>query len=306
MSLPMDAHASMTPADLADLLSAFNDVTGKLGRTHDELKAEVARLNRELSEANSQLARSQRLAALGEMAAGIAHEIRNPLGSIRLYARMLEDDLAGRDKERGLATRIQGAAGELERIVRDVLAFAREVRLDLRACDVSEVIERAVEACRHDGVPGWQSVGVVRAEGGGDGLLVRGDSALLAQALANVLRNAYEAMAETPRATPHRIEISAFDRRDAQGAWVVISVKDTGPGIGKDVVSRMFNPFFTTRASGTGLGLAIVHRIVESHAGRVVVRNNSERGQEPGATVEIVVPAWGENVNDRPAPAEDS
>jgi signal transduction histidine kinase len=302
----MDAHASMTPADLADLLSAFNDVTGKLGRTHDELKAEVARLNRELSEANSQLARSQRLAALGEMAAGIAHEIRNQLGSIRLYARMLEDDLAGRDKERGLATRIQGAAGELERIVRDVLAFAREVRLDLRACDVSEVIERAVEACRHDGVPGWQSVEVVRAEGGGDGLLVRGDSALLAQALANVLRNAYEAMAETPRATPHRIEISAFDRRDAQGAWVVISVKDTGPGIGKDVVSRMFNPFFTTRASGTGLGLAIVHRIVESHAGRVVVRNNSERGQEPGATVEIVVPAWGENVNDRPAPAEDS
>lgn len=302
----MDAHASMTPADLADLLSAFNDVTGKLGRTHDELKAEVARLNRELSEANSQLARSQRLAALGEMAAGIAHEIRNPLGSIRLYARMLEDDLAGRDKERGLATRIQGAAGELERIVRDVLAFAREVRLDLRACDVSEVIERAVEACRHDGVPGWQSVEVVRTEGGGDGLLVRGDSALLAQALANVLRNAYEAMAETPRATPHRIEIGATVRCDAQGEWGVISVKDTGPGIGKDVVSRMFNPFFTTRASGTGLGLAIVHRIVESHAGRVVVRNNSERGQEPGATVEIVVPAWGENVNDRPAPAEDS
>lgn len=302
----MDAHASMTPADLADLLSAFNDVTGKLGRTHDELKAEVARLNRELSEANSQLARSQRLAALGEMAAGIAHEIRNPLGSIRLYARMLEDDLAGRDKERGLATRIQGAAGELERIVRDVLAFAREVRLDLRACDVSEVIERAVEACRHDGVPGWQSVEVVRTEGGEDGLLVRGDSALLAQALANVLRNAYEAMAETPRATPHRIEIGATVRCDAQGEWGVISVKDTGPGIGKDVVSRMFNPFFTTRASGTGLGLAIVHRIVESHAGRVVVRNNSERGQEPGATVEIVVPAWGENVNDRPAPAEDS
>lgn len=302
----MDAHASMTPADLADLLSAFNDVTGKLGRTHDELKAEVARLNRELSEANSQLARSQRLAALGEMAAGIAHEIRNPLGSIRLYARMLEDDLAGRDKERGLATRIQGAAGELERIVRDVLAFAREVRLDLRACDASEVIERAVEACRHDGVPGWQSVEVVRTEGGGDGLLVRGDSALLAQALANVLRNAYEAMAETPRATPHRIEIGATVRCDAQGEWGVISVKDTGPGIGKDVVSRMFNPFFTTRASGTGLGLAIVHRIVESHAGRVVVRNNSERGQEPGATVEIVVPAWGENVNDRPAPAEDS
>lgn len=302
----MDAHASMTPADLADLLSAFNDVTGKLGRTHDELKAEVARLNRELSEANSQLARSQRLAALGEMAAGIAHEIRNPLGSIRLYARMLEDDLAGRDKERGLATRIQGAAGELERIVRDVLAFAREVRLDLRACDVSEVIERAVEACRHDGVPGWQSVEVVRTEGGGDGLLVRGDSALLAQALANVLRNAYEAMAETPQATPHRIEIGATVRCDAQGEWGVISVKDTGPGIGKDVVSRMFNPFFTTRASGTGLGLAIVHRIVESHAGRVVVRNNSERGQEPGATVEIVVPAWGENVNDRPGPAEDS
>lgn len=305
MSLPAHDAASMTPADLADLLAAFNDVTGKLGRTHDELKGEVARLNRELSEANSQLARTQRLAALGEMAAGIAHEIRNPLGSIRLNARMLEEDLRGRDKELALAARIQGAAVELERIVRDVLAFAREFRLAPGACDVSEVVDRAIEACRHDGVPGWRTVEIDRRDEG-KGLVARADCAMLGQALANVLRNAYEAMAETPRESPHRIEIDALVREEAGASWGVISVKDSGPGIGKDVVSRMFNPFFTTRASGTGLGLSIVHRIVDAHAGRVVVRNNADQGSGPGATVEIVVPAWTKTKAVRHMPAEDA
>ena len=81
--------ASVSPAELAELMSTFNQVTGRLQSTHESLRTEVARLQEELREANEQLQRSKRLAALGEMAAGIAHEVRNPLGSIRLYARML-------------------------------------------------------------------------------------------------------------------------------------------------------------------------------------------------------------------------
>src|SRR5262249_30890105 len=103
---PVHPGAGLDPADLAGLLAAFNDVTAKLQASHEQLRAEVSRLTRELGEANAQLERSRRLAALGEMAAGIAHEVRNPLGSIRLYARMLEEDLAHSPSEQTIAGKI--------------------------------------------------------------------------------------------------------------------------------------------------------------------------------------------------------
>jgi signal transduction histidine kinase len=117
------------PGELAELLGAFNDVTGRLQRTHERLQREVAGLKRELREANEQLSRSRRLAALGEMAAGIAHEVRNPLSSIRLYARMLEQDLADRPDQRSIAGRIGAAVHGLDAVVGDVLNFARELRV---------------------------------------------------------------------------------------------------------------------------------------------------------------------------------
>ncbi len=106
---PASSH-DLSVQDLAELMSAVNEVTGKLQKSHDVLRAEVARLNLELREANAQLERSRRLAALGEMAAGISHEVRNPLGSIRLYARMLEQDLSDRPEQCVVATKILRAA----------------------------------------------------------------------------------------------------------------------------------------------------------------------------------------------------
>src|SRR6185295_5586605 len=99
-----------------------------LQSTHESLREQVSRLQAELSEANAQVERSKRLAALGEMAAGIAHEVRNPLGSIRLYARMLEQDLADRPAERSIATKIASAVGGLDGVVGDVLSFARDAK----------------------------------------------------------------------------------------------------------------------------------------------------------------------------------
>ncbi len=96
------ASGALSAQDLGELIAAFNDVTARLQNSHEKLHGEVARLTRELADANAQIERSQRLAALGEMAAGIAHEVRNPLGSIRLYARMLEQDLAERQKKKDL------------------------------------------------------------------------------------------------------------------------------------------------------------------------------------------------------------
>ncbi|CAG0999399.1 Sensor protein ZraS [Phycisphaerales bacterium] len=283
--------------DLAGLMASFNEVTAKLQTSHDALRSEVARLTSELSEANAQLERSRRLAALGEMAAGIAHEVRNPLGSIRLYAKMLEEDLPSAGTEHQTAVKIGRAVRAVEGIVGDVLSFAREFRLRSAPVEVPELFDRVVELCGNDSAA-WRRVEIVRRDRSeGACPVVVGDPPLLQQALVNVVRNAVEAMAEAP-CPRHVLTLDARERRvsDSRGRGsphAVLSVRDTGPGVAPDVVARMFNPFFTTRGTGTGLGLAIVHRIVDAHVGRVVVRNNSESGEGPGACIELVLPLRG-------------
>jgi signal transduction histidine kinase len=280
--VPINALPALEPADLAGLMAAFNDVTAKLEATHEQLRAEVARLTRELGEANSQLERSRRLAALGEMAAGIAHEVRNPLGSIRLYARMLEQDLVDRPGEQTVAVKIAGAARVMEGVVSDVLTFAREFRLRPTEIDVGELFDRVLEACCHEGVPGWRGVEVVRSHRHGAVSGLEADPSLLQQALVNLVRNAFEAMADVPGRS-HRLILECA----GDSEWTTLRIRDTGPGISPEVIARMFNPFFTTRAAGTGLGLAIVHRIIDAHAGQVRVHNNKDG---PGATFEVLLP----------------
>lgn len=282
------AHARPSAGELAELIGAFNEVTGRLQATHDQLRGEVARLTRELGEANQQLERSRRLAALGEMAAGIAHEVRNPLGSIRLYARMLEQDLADRAAERDIVRRIDAAAKGLNNVVGDVLAFAREVKICPERLGVKDVLEKALDACRHEGLSRWDDIRVSWA-GVPEDAEIEADSGLLHQALVNVLRNAIEAVTEKSGAGRLKLEFRPAalvlgEGRQAPAAAITIS--DSGAGISDEVLKRMFNPFFTTRRAGTGLGLAIVHRIMDAHGGRVAARNNAEGG----ATFELIFP----------------
>jgi signal transduction histidine kinase len=279
------AGAPAAAGDLAELLRAFNDVTARLQGTHEQLRAEVNRLTRELSDANEQLERSRRLAALGEMAAGISHEVRNPLGSIALYARMLDQDLVDRPEQRKIAGKIATAAKGLDAIVGDVLTFSREFKLRPTDVVATEAFDAALESCLHDGVPGWRTVNVVRRDRAAGNVRVRADHSLLQQVLVNIIRNAIEAMESVASSrdagTSQRVLTLAIRRTTAECAatgqfknMVTLSVSDTGPGISDDVKARMFNPFFTTRSTGTGLGLAIVHRIMDAHGGRITVRDN--------------------------------
>lgn len=302
--------AAMTPAELAELLGAFNDVTAKLNSAHEALRAEVVRLQGELRAASEQLERSRRLAALGEMAAGIAHEVRNPLGSIRLYAKMLADDLHDRPGERLLAEKIAGATRGLDAVVSDVLAFSREMRVSLECVEVGAVIGPALEEClaAERESAGSPAVRVVRedATSGADGRELVCDAALLHRALVNVVRNALEAIRERPgAATPGELRVRALERRKpgpdgSARRYLAIAVHDSGPGIPAEVMGRMFNPFFTTRATGTGLGLAIVHRIIDAHGGLVDVRNEvSPGGGVAGAVVELLLPLDNQNPTPR-------
>lgn len=301
------APLALGERDLAEVLSAFNDATQKLHATHESLRAEVARLQGELTSATEQLNRSRRLAALGEMAAGIAHEVRNPLGCIRLYARMLMDDLADRPSERGIAEKIASATRGLDAVVSDVLAFAREIRLRPEAVSPWTLIDKAVdEALATDAAETSSTaiIRVVRASTAQSAGTIVCDPALVHRALVNIIRNAVQAMRDAASAAPDRPCVLGLNTRrvrlpDAARPrapdveYLAIVVSDSGPGIPTSVMERMFNPFFTTRAAGTGLGLAIVHRILDAHGGRILVSNVAETDGTPqstGAVVELLLP----------------
>lgn len=285
----LDAHR-LSATELADLVAAFSEVSDRLQQTHEALRAEVARLKDELHSAHEQLRRTRALAALGEMAAGIAHEIRNPLGSIRLYAAALEDDLADRPEQRHTARKIVSSVRGLDRVVNDVLAFARPLEPQVAVIDTREALSRAL----------WAAEARLRAARvetridiavGAESLRADGD--LLRQALVNLLRNAADAVEQRPGDdAPRRIVIRVERRRarDAAGQWAemtAIDVRDTGPGLPPSAAQRLFQPFFTTKRDGAGLGLAIVHRIVDAHAGCIRAENAAA---PPGARFTLLLP----------------
>lgn len=286
---------SLAPDELARLLASFNDVTARLAATHETLTAQVAALKSELEEANRQVERSRHLALLGEMAAGIAHEVRNPLGSIALYARMLEQDLADRPEQCRTATKIAAAVSGLERIVSDVLAFARESRPRPGPCDTADLLRAAWDAAQHDETARL-AIEPVFDPIPDEAACVTADPGMLQQALVNLIRNAVDAMADCP--PPRRIRLSAarhtvLDPDGSRRPMIALRVHDSGPGIDPTTAQRLFQPFFTTRASGTGLGLAIVHRIVDAHLGRVTLANARTLRpphDRPGAVAEILLP----------------
>lgn len=273
--------------DLRELMQTVTTTTQRLQQTHTALQSQVANLQRELAEANAALRRSESLAALGGMAAGIAHEVRNPLGSIQLYVQMLADDVADRPPQADLCGKISRAVTSIDAIVRDVLAFARDTTVRPERIEACELIERAVSAC--DSIILAGAVQVHQPERRESSAL-EVDAVLMGQALGNVIRNAVEAMVES-NCSARRLQMTAARRKlrcpgGSSAMHTILAVQDTGPGIPAAVRDRIFNPFFTTRATGTGLGLAIVHRIVDAHRGHILI-HDVESG---GTRVELCLP----------------
>ena len=277
-----DAAVTQRERELAGIISAYNDVTDRLKVAHERLTLEVARLHEELRQKNDELRRGERLAALGQMAAGLAHEIRNPLGGIALYASMLERTLADQPSA-ATATKIFQGVRALEELVREILEFAQEDRIDVRPCRLKDVLARVSESAA---ALAEKSEVMVHLAIEGD--QIHCDPERIHRALANLVVNAVQAAGRQGW-------VRVVARQDDDG--VEIEVTDSGPGIDSDHLARIFNPFFTTKASGTGLGLAICHRIIEAHQG--VVR----AGNVPGGGARFVVrlPRFGGNV-----PGEES
>ena len=263
--------------ELGRIIIAYSEVTEKLQQSHDQLTETVRALQSELGEKNRLLERKNRLAALGEMAAGLAHEIRNPLGGIQLYASMLAQDVADRPESLTTVRKISGGVRRLEALVGQVLQFSREIVAHPEPTDLAEIVDTAVEMATAK----FEERGVRCVVDGPRPLNVTIDPLLIGQALLNLLLNAAEAIEGGGDVTVRFAPPAA----DSDVRQFHLVVTDAGGGIPPQVLDRIFNPFFTTKDAGTGLGLSIVHRIVEAHEGTITATNE----QGGGARFEIRV-----------------
>ncbi len=225
-------------------------------------RGEVATLRRTLEETRQALRARDREREL--MLAGIAHEVRNPLGAMALYAGALEADLAGRPEAAHVA-RLQGELSALSHLVEEFLDFARPRAPDLELVDGALLAEEVAELCR----PTAAERGVALAPSGQG--TFQADRHQLRRAALNLVRNALEA---SPPGAAVALEVSA----PAGAAEVVLRVSDRGPGLPPEVRARLFEPFTTTRERGTGLGLALARKVALAHGGRLTVEDRPGGG----------------------------
>jgi len=264
------SQAGLRSEELLNLLDRYHVSTEKLQHSHERLQAEVARLSAELEHKNRLLARKTRLEVLGQMSAGVAHEIRNPLGAIRLYAGLLLRDLCGNPNERRLVEKIIDGVAGMETIVSDLLSFTRGFEPKLTPVTLEDVVDNALESTL---AVIEQKCVDVRLVYEGDAGQVYGDAELLKRAFVNIIRNAAEAMGDSGVLTIRT------GRGTLEGKAVrTVSFRDSGPGISDAMMDRLFDPFASDKEGGTGLGLAIVRGIVQAHGGEVQVWNAADGG----------------------------
>lgn len=251
-----------------------------------DLAERLAETNRRLEQAQAEARRSERLAALGQLSAGLAHEIRNPLGVIKGSAEMLTQKLQASDElARELAGYISTEVNRLSALVTEFLDFARPLHAQLQPADLMALLDRVLQivAGRFAGKVG----SAVRVETHyASGLpLVPLDESLCEQAFLNLVQNAYEAMEDHGGTLRVDVQIAAKDGRDG----VELRLADTGPGVPEKLREEIFNPFVTTKKTGVGLGLSIVSKIVDGHGGSIHVEN----GPEGGAVFTLFFPREG-------------
>jgi two-component system sensor histidine kinase HydH len=229
----------------------------------------------EVEDLKERVEREKHLASLGRLAAGVAHEVRNPLSSLKGFAQFLRSRFTPGSREERYADIMIEEVERLDRVVQELLDFARPVEPDRKPSDPNAVIEDALALLSEDAA--FSKVNIVRRLGS-DVPKVLVDPQQIRQALLNVLLNGLEAMEEGG-------ELVVSTATVADGSRVAITVSDTGPGLTADEVDRLFEPFYTTKDSGTGLGLTIVARVLEQNKGTIAV--SSEKGTGTVVTIEL-------------------
>ena len=255
-----------------------------LPHTIDELRrtvSELAQTNGQLASTQQALMHSERLASMGQLAAGIAHEVNNPLGVVLLYAHALLEETPSESPLKSDLGMIVAEADRCKKIVSGLLNFARQNKVFLQETDVEELLAQAIgTVCIPDGVH-------LRVIHETPGLKADLDRDQMVQVLSNLVKNACEAM-------PQGGLLTATTR--ASGESAVFSVTDTGTGIPPENLHKIYTPFFTTKpiGKGTGLGLPVTYGIVKMHRGDIRVETNADADSGPtGTTFKVMIPLHG-------------
>ncbi len=258
------------------LLEESKRIYKQLEKSHKQLQQSL----QELEQAQFQLIRTEKLAALGQLAAGVAHEINNPLGTITIYAHILKRSLEPGDPRGEDIDLIISEAARTKEIVQGLLSFARETKLKPGETNINDLIEETLGLIVNQSL--FQNI-KIRKNLQDDVPTFFADATQLKQVFLNIILNAAQAMAG-------KGSLTITTSHDT--GMITIKIKDTGPGIPPEDIGKLFNPFFTTKEKGTGLGLAISYGIVERHAGKIDVE--TELGK--GSTFIISLPVDGKAI----------
>jgi len=265
-----------TDDEVGLLATAFNRMAQSLQGYQDTLEQKVEERSRELEASQKQLMQAGKLASIGELASGVAHELNNPASIILMRANRLSQEIEQRELSTEAREDVQVIERQVEkisRIVSGLLTFSRRSTSAKREVDCNDVVHRTVplieDMARHRGVE-------LTLELDASLPLVEADSAQLEQVVLNLINNALDAMPEGGRISFR----SGLIEKSGREKWVCVEVEDTGDGIAEEHLSRVFDPFFTTKevGQGTGLGLSISYGIMEEHGGAIRVDSRSGEG----------------------------
>jgi signal transduction histidine kinase len=254
------------------------DEIGELARSFNEMNLQLQQSQREKEEANRKLIQAEKLASIGRIAATIAHEIRNPLTSVKLNIQRLAQRERQDEVEREHLSLSQEGIAQIEKFVKGFLNYTRVAELNLNRFSMEQVLEESLKVLREAFEQKRVSV-VRRYEAGLPEIPADGDK--LREVFTNILRNALEAVDEDGR-----VEVCLSRVEDESGAWIRVRVADDGCGVPDELAETVFEPFFTTKSTGVGLGLSNARKILEQHRGFIRVAKAGGRG----AVLEITLP----------------
>ena len=221
-----------------------------------------------IKEMEETMQRSEKLATIGQLAAGIAHEIRNPLASISGAIQLLNDEQEKGESTQRLMEIILAESGRLNRLITDFLLYAQPPKLNKKKVDIGALVESTLEVFSRS--PQW-TTGIKLEKSIQPDITIAGDAQQLEQIMWNLFINAVDAM-------EGKGMLQVKVHKDGRGQTATLTVSDSGKGIASKDIARIFDPFFTTKDGGSGLGLSIVHKIVETHGGDISVESQPERG----------------------------
>ena len=245
-----------------------NDDIGDLARSFNIMVANLKKANKEIEELhNREMERAGHLASMGELAAGLAHEIKNPIAGIKGALEVINQRTEPSAPEKEIYIEILHQTDRIYNIVQDLLSYARPKEINLKPTDPSECIQRAITLAQSQTQDKDIQFHFEKSE---DDIRILCDENKIQEVILNLLINSIAAIKE-------KGEVS-IDLDQKSGRWVEIAIQDNGKGIKAEHLSQVFNPFFTTRRRGTGLGLSICKKIIEAHKGTIDVQSEVEQG----------------------------